>query len=849
MVDHDRVRNTVGGRVENSVIVQAGRIEGGLHLHLPPGPPAVVTPLAGLGEAAPELFVGRVDEQARLLRELEAERSGEVVVVSAVAGMGGVGKTALGKRVGAVAVDRGWFTGGAFLVDLRGYDPDGHRVAAHTLFGPLLRALGVRDDTVPATEPEQAAAYHRVLDGLAHQGRRVLLVLDNASSGDQVRDLLPRHRAHRAVVTTRETFALPGARTLELDLFTDADALALLERSIAARCPGDTRVTAEPERAARLVALCGRLPLAVEITAALLADDPDQPLAELADELERAASTVTVLRRGEQAVAATFDLSWGRLLNRDPLAARLLGLLTLNPGPDLSTEAAVALAEDEAVRPRLRTLRHTHLLQRVNGRWVLHDLIRDYVRHRVPDDDAARTRLLEHYARAATDADHHWLDAERANLLTAVPLAAGAGRHPVVLALATALDPFLSARHHTTERVAVAEHGLTAARGLGDAAAEVAALTRVGHALCSTGRTDAGIVALQRVVELRPDVDGLITLGIALRSAKRWDEAFATFDEAQRACHDDRGVAQVRMSRAIALLGAARTAEAVVETRAAVELWRGLDEAELCVALSTLGYVLLAANHLLDATEALREAVERAHGLGLADVEAGALVNVAVATAMLGRPRAAAAAYGAAISVYRSHGHEDDAARTEVGYAYFLAWRGRLDAAITLLGRTIDDFAARGDRQGEGDARMVRNRVHVWARRHAEAALDRERALDLFRAAGDPHRERLASGESGRSVYEADLPPRYTSNTPREPERVSWRGGVWATGLLVVLGVIAYSVGPWWALAVACAFGVVVLVVVAKGLREAMPAIVDQVAQREREVVAHRIGALGPEVP
>jgi len=177
------------------------------------GPVAVVVPVVAHGVAASGVFVGRDGPVGELLGLLDPNRQGPgtTTVVSAVAGLAGVGKTALARHAASIAVGRGWFPGGAVLVDLHGYDPAGRVEAAQT-FGPLLRALGVDGEEVPPVEAEQAAAYHQLLAGLAEQGRPVLLVLDNVSGPQQVADLLPAHRLHRVVVTSRHTLGdLPGA--------------------------------------------------------------------------------------------------------------------------------------------------------------------------------------------------------------------------------------------------------------------------------------------------------------------------------------------------------------------------------------------------------------------------------------------------------------------------------------------------------------------------------------------------------------------------------------------------------------------------------------------------------------
>jgi NB-ARC domain len=415
-----RVDNRAGD--VTGVLVQAGRID---HVHLPaPDPSAgtVVVPVVGTRVAAPELFVGR-DQQLRNLLEGLSPRAHasseqpEAVVVSAVAGMGGIGKTTLARHAASMAVERGWFPGGAVMVNLRGYDPADRRIRPGQVFAPLLHALGLPAAQIPVTGTEQATAYHLLLADLAVRGQRVLLVLDNASAADQVLDLLPRHAVHRAVVTTRDTLTLPSTRRVELDVLNRRESVTLLRQAVRRQRPEDPRVDGDRAASERLVQVCGRLPLAIGIAAALLADDPDLTIIDLTAELADTSTRLTLLQHGSAAVAGVVEMSWRHLLERDPDAARLLRLLIVDPGPDVSTAAAAALADapEPLVAARLRTLRQAHLLHLAGGRWRMHDLIRLHINAAHSDDDhqAALNRLLDYYLSTATAADDHFLAPSR----------------------------------------------------------------------------------------------------------------------------------------------------------------------------------------------------------------------------------------------------------------------------------------------------------------------------------------------------------------------------------------------------------------------------------------------------
>ncbi|PSL53324.1 NB-ARC domain-containing protein [Saccharothrix carnea] len=371
----DSVRNTVAGSVSGPV-VQAREVHGDVtlnhhqHLHRespdPAAQVAVVTRLVPGSAQAGGMFSGRGAEAERILTAL-APDSGDLtdgtgpVVVSAIAGMGGVGKTALARHCAVRAAARGWFPGGVFWVDLQGYSGEG-MVTAGAVLSPLLRQLGVEADHVPDRTADQAAVYDQTLRDLAEAGRAVLLVLDNASTVDQLHGLLPALGDHRALITTRDTLALPGARRLLLDVLPIGDAVTVLDRALRRQDGDDDRVTTDPTGATRLAEVCGGLPLAVLIVAGLLADEPHLTSGTLAEQL--AGTSTAGFTHGETRLATVFNASYYRLRDRDPDAAQLLRMLALAPGVDIDTVAAAALAaaSPDRVRTLLRVLRQVHLI-------------------------------------------------------------------------------------------------------------------------------------------------------------------------------------------------------------------------------------------------------------------------------------------------------------------------------------------------------------------------------------------------------------------------------------------------------------------------------------------------------
>ncbi|MEV4742525.1 tetratricopeptide repeat protein [Streptomyces sp. NPDC049555] len=477
-----------------------------------------------------------------------------------MAGPAGIGKTALALHAAHEAVSRGWFPGGALFVTLHGYDPV-QRVDAGPALGMLLRGLGVREEDLPPTFDEQQSRYQAELAARAGRGEPVLVIADDAGSTSQVLPLVPGHRAHRLLITSRDTLdpVALEARRLGLGELDPAPAAALITDALRRVAPHDPRPWQDTAALDEIVARCGRLPLALEIAAALLAADPGLPLTALAGQLKAEHTRLAALRFDDQqghsrAVRAAFDLSYQRLPSDQ---ARLLRLLSCNPGPDVSTEAATIL-NDAPARPVLAALSRASLLseQPVGGdRWRMHDLIRLYTHHQHQEIDSDELRqecldrLLAHYRTTADAADDHlralpgarvperftdqldaqaWLDAERLNLLSTVPAAAAAGRFTHVVSLAASLAVFLHWRRYFDDAIAIAEQAFTAARELGYRHGEGQALNNLGLALREVRRFEEAIDTHSQAVTIYRELgdrhgEGTVlnNLALALQEVRR----------------------------------------------------------------------------------------------------------------------------------------------------------------------------------------------------------------------------------------------------------------------------------------------------------------------------------------
>jgi DNA-binding SARP family transcriptional activator/tetratricopeptide (TPR) repeat protein len=345
--------------------------------------------------------------------EDETEGPGGAVVISAVAGMAGVGKTALAVHWAHKVAGR--FPDGQLYVNLRGYDQEGAAVTPEEVTGWFLAALGVPPFQIPADAQARSGLYRSVL-----AGRRALIVLDNARDAAQVRPLLPGSPGCLVVVTSRSALAglaaAEGAQPLRLGPLGAEEAVRLL----AARL-GPERVAAEPEAVTDLMARCGHLPLALAVMAARAAADPGLPLGVLAGQLASAADAeagaaggsaagadpgpLEVLETGDPATSLRQLLSWSHRQLR-PEAVQMFTLLGVHCGPDITVPAAASLAgvsRTEAGRALAELADASLAAEHRPGRYVLHDLVRGYAAGLAREDfgeagiRAAVERSLDHY--------------------------------------------------------------------------------------------------------------------------------------------------------------------------------------------------------------------------------------------------------------------------------------------------------------------------------------------------------------------------------------------------------------------------------------------------------------------
>jgi tetratricopeptide (TPR) repeat protein len=580
--------------------------------------------------------------------------------------------------------------------DLFGYDPTRSLDPGQVLEG-FLHALAIPGEHIPPETQDRVRLYASVLAAYAREKRRILVVIDNAASHEQAKPLLPAEQSCAAIVTSRDTLGMLDARLVDLDILTPENGADMLDRALRVARPDDIRVTNHPYDAARITRLCGGLPLALQIVAALLSDNPVRPLAQMATDLEDERTRLDELSYAKTAVCAAFDLSYQRLV-RD--RARLFRLLTINPGPETSTEATAVLTGTDlrATRRELEALARVHLIDHGSsyGRWRMHDLLRLYARQlsdaRADADgrEQAQDRLLRYYLDTAHAADDHlralpgtpvpavftgrdnalaWLDAERPSLTAAVTMAASTGRDQVAMLLPLRLAEYLAWRWRFDDLISTIMVSLDAARRLHDRGNEAIALTSLGVALREMRRFEEAITAHQGAAAIfRESGDrhregmALSNLGAALAEVRRFEEAITAFQEDLTICReigDRQGEGVTMTNLGDALREAGRVEEAIIACQDATAICREIgDRQGEGVTMTNLGDALREAGRLEEAITACQDATAICREIGDRQGEGNALGSLGIALREAGRFEEAITAHQDAAAIFRETGDQ-----------------------------------------------------------------------------------------------------------------------------------------------------------------------------------------------
>jgi DNA-binding SARP family transcriptional activator/predicted negative regulator of RcsB-dependent stress response len=666
-------------------------------------------------------FTGRQEAVAQLQRLLEGEPA-TAIVVSAIAGKAGVGKTALAVRVAHRL--RPCFPDGQLYVNLRGAQAE--VLGPTDVLAGFLRALGIDGARIPEGVEERARLYRaRLAD------RRVLVVLDNAASEAQVRPLLPASHGCAALVTSRTSLSgLEAAHPLILDVLDSDQAVELL-----AKLAGPDRVAAEPQAAQQLVRLCGLLPLAVRIAGARLAQRPQWRLARLAERLADEHRRLDELVTGDLEVRASVALSYRGRSEAERRLFRLLGLLA---APSFAAWVAAALldsglAEAEELLERLVDAQLVEAAGEDRAgqlRYRLHDLLRVFARERLEAEKPAPARRVSlqrllgacldryggdpnperagHPAVGVVERDPAgWLEAERAGLVAAVQQACDAELWEPCWRLTIALTGFLQLRAHWDDWQHTHTLALGAARRAGNRDAEARVLASLGDFYGELDRFDdarcylhQSRAAFQEIGNRRGELQSLLALGDFDRRLGRFGDAIVRLEQSLA------GFREIGLAS-----------------------WEAL-------ALFYLGDVHREQGRLAAATACLQQSLALVRAIGDHPWEAAILRRLGLVHLSEGRLGAAIACLHQSLTFLRDVDDRRGEAYVMQSLAEVHRRQGRLEDAAGCLERSLALARPTGDRAAEAFALHTLGDVRRDQGRLEDATGCLERSLAAFREFG-----------------------------------------------------------------------------------------------------------------
>jgi class 3 adenylate cyclase/tetratricopeptide (TPR) repeat protein len=717
-------------------------------------------------------FTGRQQE----LRELvdAAAGAGRVVGIHAIGGMAGVGKTAFAVHAAHRLAPR--FPAGQIFLPLHGHTPGQQPVEPADALASLLLTAGVPAAQIPTGLEARIALWR---DRLAE--KQLLLILDDAASSEQVLPLLPGAGGSLVLITSRRHLsALEDITAISLDTLPPDEAAGLL-----VRLAGRAGLNAADPAVGEIIRLCGFLPLAIGMVARQLHHHPTWTAAGRAGELAAAVDRLELMTTENLSVAAAFNVSYEDLTADQRRLFRRLGL---HPGTDVDAYAAAALdgTGQAAARRGLEALYDQYLLvELAQGRYRLHDLIREHARalavreDPAPDRDQATTRLLDYYQHTAILADSlvtrqacpgrasapgarpaevpalagqeqalAWVRAERANLIACLDEATGAGQHARVIALTAGLTGLLRRDGPWAEALARHAAALRSARYLGDLPGQAGALTSRGDMQRWTGDYPAATVDLEAALliyrnigDLPGQVGGLNELGRVRRMTGDYPGAVRALEEALGLSRDlgDR----IGQASALNELGRVRRMTgdypgAVRALEEALGLSRDLgDRIGQANALRILGDVRVVTGDYPGGGQALEEALGLSRDLGDRIGQANTLDGLGRVRRVTGDYRGAAVALEEALGLYRDFGDPIGRANALTHVGEVRRATGVYPGAAVALEEALGIFRDLGNRIGQGYALNELGRVRRMAGAYPGAAVALAEALALYRDLGD----------------------------------------------------------------------------------------------------------------
>jgi DNA-binding SARP family transcriptional activator len=670
-------------------------------------------------------FTGREVELSTLETLASSADPPRALVIGAIDGMAGVGKTALAVHAAHRLADR--FPDGQIFVDLHGFTQGVPPVDPADALDRALRSLGVPGEQIPHDLDARAAMYRTRL-----AGKKVLILLDNAATEAQVRPLLPGAAGCLVLVTSRARLAgLTEAEPLSLDVLPPDDALALFLRA------ASSGVADQPRQVlAEIVRLCGHLPLAIRVVAARTRVRSNWTATRLAERLRNHQHRLSELSVGGLSVTAAIDLSYQQLPADGQRMYRLLGV---HPGPDVDIHAAAVLASTsvrEADR-LLDTLVDTHLLQEpMPGRYRFHDLLRAHAAAADVDRGPALARLADHYAHLAgvatdllypyqagrlpriehptgvvpvfdgKDAAAAWLDTELTNLLAVAT-------HAHTVYLSATLHRHLVTRAYFDHAITLHRNALSVARAAADRHGEITILGDLGTVYLLQFRYPPAVRHFEQALDLAFDCTAarctaLTGLAQVHRAHGRFGVATDLFQQALKIAYDTE------------------------------DLTAQLD------ALRGLGHVHRHMRRLTEANRCLSEALDIARRTGNLDGEAGALWALGHVHCLENRRDEAAMCHARALEIARSTGNRIGELRALTGLGYDHLLQGHHDVATTYLVQASALAKEMGDRNFEFESLYGLGHLHRAAGRPHQALTHHQAALEIARSLDQPTDEARA---------------------------------------------------------------------------------------------------------
>jgi tetratricopeptide (TPR) repeat protein len=757
-------------------------------------------------------FVGRTQEMTVLLRSVaNAATTGNVIAIHAIDGMAGIGKTALAVHAGHVFADR--FPDGQMFLRLHGHTPGKTPVSTMDALVSLLIATGLSPEDIPTNIDARAALWRNQL-----AGKRVLLILDDATDHNQVEPLLPGTRECLVLITSRRRLtALHDAVTLPLDVLSPEQASGLFTSLV-----GRQFSPAETVAVRQLVELCGRLPLAISLLAGRLKHRPAWRVEDLTRRVVDALDRLAEFRADGSEVAAAFDLSYEHLPMEQQKLFQLLGL---HPGADFDAYSAAALSNTPLADASgsLDALYDDHLLNElVRGRYQMHDLIREYSRMMAshcpaPQREAAMRRLLNYFMYTASAANRYigqnsrprrlksvrrpaevpeiadqaaaiaWFEAERSSLLACIDLASVQQQHKCIVILASALAGYLRHSGPWQQGIEVHQLAIAAAIAIQDRAAEAMALADLGVLQFLVGQPDAADVALSKSIVICREISEQPTLARALTqlgTLRRLTGEYAQARDAQMeglAIHR-RLRDKVGQAYALTELGTVRPMlgdypGAISALTQALNISRQLEDwlAE-AYSLNELGTVFHLIGDYAGAAQALSEALRKSRELRDRFAEAYALNELGMVQMLTGDYEAAQESSRDALEIYRDLG-------SKAGEADALSYLGALWAITKEYPRSVDGLkgalAIYGELKDRGSqARTLTRLGHTQylMGNPADAASTLAQAESIFESLGDL-RGRAEATNNEAQVLQGSGEPRRARSRYEDALRLARESG------------------------------------------------------------------------